>query len=364
MKNRLKGYTIIELMIATLIASMVSGVLLMSLSQGNQVQVRINTIISLSERIAIVSNQLEKDLVGAFIPVQAEKQTGPEAETSQEAKEEQPDTKKTAQTEKSSEQETEKKPKLIEKIFLSTNKEKMLDTLTFITNNPLVVFVGKDVGVVKPKVARVQYTLKPESDKKDSFALFRQESSELDLEKYKNVRAYEVIGGIKSCEVTFTARIEKQDEKQKSESQKEEKPKITYEYKTMKDWVSERKEKPQQEDKKESEFPRIPYLVEFKLALWDPQEKRDREYSIICEIPVIKPAAKKEDKKLLGQPKKDEKESQKTGEGKSGAGTTKQQGSSGSQKQGGGTQEIAYNTIETTVNNALGHLKKMMKQGT
>ena len=79
------------------------------------------------------------------------------------------------------------KPKPIEKIFYSTNKDGILEMLTFVTNNPLVVYVGKDVGEVKPKVVRVQYSLKPEADKKNSYTLFRQESMELDLEKFKNV---------------------------------------------------------------------------------------------------------------------------------------------------------------------------------
>ena len=70
--------------------------------------------------------------------------------------------------------------------------------------------MGKDVGVVKPKVVRVQYSLKPEENKKNSYALFRQESMELDLEQYKNVTPYEVIGGIKNCTVTFTAKIKKE----------------------------------------------------------------------------------------------------------------------------------------------------------
>ncbi len=158
--------------------------------------------------------------------------------------------------------------------------------------------------MAKPKVVRVQYTLKPEENKKDSYALFRQESMELDLEKYKNITPYEVIGGIKKCTVMFTARIPKKDEKV-------EHPKLSYEYKTQNEWVSEQK-KEDKENKEKAEFPRIPYSVEMKLVLWDLQEKKDKEFTIVCEIPTdfspIK--VKKQDKKEPEQPKKDDKEEQ------------------------------------------------------
>lgn len=299
------GFALIELIVATLVASMVAAILLSALSQGNRFQMIIDNTIDTSVRIGVIANQLEKDLMGAFIPVQAEKKDQPqkaqEADKSNDAKKD--DSKKTpAKKDEPEQKRDEKEIKPIEKIFYSTNKAGKLDTLTFITNNPLVVFVGKDVGVVKPKVVRVQYSLRPEVGNKDSYALFRQESMELDLEKYKDVRAYEVIGGIKDCKITFTARIEKKDDK-KAEQGKE-KPKIQYEYKTLSEWVSEQPKKDAEKEK--AEFPRIPYNVEIKIALWDMQEKRDKEFTIVCQIPVDFSEPKKDDKKKVEEPKKDE----------------------------------------------------------
>ncbi|HEX4069265.1 MAG TPA: hypothetical protein VHX42_04150, partial [Candidatus Babeliales bacterium] len=169
--------------------------------------------------------------------------------------------------------------------------------------NPLVVYVGKDVGVVKPKVVRVQYTLKPETEKKDSYALFRQEGMELNLENYKNVTPYEVIGGIKKCTVTFTARIAKEPEKQQFPETNP--AKVLYEYKTLNEWVSEQK-KDESKEKKE-EFPRIPYSVEMKLILWDKQEKKEKSFTIVCEIPTDFSPIKEHDKKELEKPKKEDK---------------------------------------------------------
>jgi type II secretory pathway component PulJ len=300
------GFTLIELIVGTLIASLICGVLLTALSQSSRVQASVDNTIDISDRISIAAHQLHRDLDGAFVPRQAEKMDDEKKDLQQPNqkgdKKEEPADKKDEKVG----QKKEEKP--IEKIFYSTNKNGMLDTLTFITNNPLVVFVGKDVGTIKPKVVRVQYTLKPEANNKDVYTLFRQESNELDLAEYKNVRPYEVMSGIKKLSIQFTARIEKKQEQQKpstaaqqnpAEQQKpEEKPKKSYEYKVQQEWVSEPPSAKASADttagtaadksaeKKEAEFPRIPYSVEFKMTLWDKQTRKEKDFIIVCDIPV------------------------------------------------------------------------------
>lgn len=288
------GFALIELIVATLIASMVAGILLAALSQGNRFQLIIDNTIDLSSRMSVVTNQLEKDLLGAFIPVQAERKDDKKKEESAAAnsqdkqqKEKKESAEKKEEGEAKDAEKKEQKP--IEKIFYSTNKSGKFDTLTFITNNPLEVYVGKDVGIVKPKVVRVQYSLRPELGKKDSYALFRQESMELDLEKYKDVRAYEVIDGIKNCTIKFTARIKKEEKKESGKASE-----VKYEYKVLNEWVSEQKKEAEQ---KKVEFPRIPYSVEITLALWDMQEVKEQTYTIVCQIPVDFSEPKKQEKK-------------------------------------------------------------------
>jgi len=292
------GFMLIELIIATLVASMVAGILLTALAQGTRFQAAVDNVISSSLRIGIATNQLEKDLMGAFVPRQAElsdknaTQEEDDEETPVVADDKKNPSKKSENASSDKKDQKKEKPKPLEKIFYATNKDGHFDTLTFITNNPLVVFVGKDVGVVKPKIARVTYSLKPESDNEQSYALYRQESNELDLAQYKNVRSYEVISGIKSLSITYTARIEKQQEKQKSaDAQSQEKPKISYEYKTSKDWVSERKKEGDKEQ--EQEFPRIPHSIEIKLILWDNKQQQENEYTLCYEIPIDSVSPKK-----------------------------------------------------------------------
>lgn len=336
------GFALIELIVATLVASMVAAILLAALAQGNRFQMVVDNTIDLSVRIGVASYQLEKDLMGAFIPTQAEPSSAKADEQKEEPADKAGDDKKA--TDKKGAEKKEEKP--IEKIFYSTNKNGKFDTLTFVTNNPLVVYVGKDVGVVKPKVVRVQYSLKSEAGKKDSYALFRQESMELNLEKYKDVREYEVISGVKNCTMTFTARIEKKDEKQVPADQKsQEKPKIEYEYKTLNEWVSEQK-KDADKDKDKPEFPRIPYSIEIKLVLWDVQDKTEREFTIVCVIPVDFTEPKKQEKNKAEQPKKDEDKSKAPADNKAKGNPQK----TAHNTQSNGQEIVTYNGIQTQAN--------------
>lgn len=321
------GFSLIELMVSTLIASMIGSLLLTALYQSSRVQNSVDTMFDTSLRVGIITNQLERDLMGAFVPTQARIKDAKEEEGS-EKKDGKVDAGKKSSEKKEDKQE-EKKEKIskpaekpLEKIFYSVNKGVNLDTLTFITNNPLSVFVGKDVGVVKPKLVRVQYVLKPDEEnserKKDTFTLFRQEGIELDVAKFGSTRSYEVINGIKEFAVTYTAKIEKKEENSQAAPVKEgaekkdvkqlgQKPKV-YEYKTSKDWVSERK---QEENKtgqgEEQEFPRVPYMVEIKMVLWNKQHSKNEEFTLVFELPVDTSPVEEKEEKDDKAPKKDEK---------------------------------------------------------
>jgi hypothetical protein len=163
--------------------------------------------------------------------------------------------------------------------------------LTFITNNPILVFVGKDTGVAKPKMVRVQYTLVPDKEKKDIFTLIRQEGLELDIANFGNPRSYELLDSIKEFSVTYTARIEKKEEKkqniQSTDTQAPiESQKVIYEYKTMPEWVSESPQDAHKEKaENEQQMPRIPYYVTIKVVLWN-KKNAEETYVLSYEIPV------------------------------------------------------------------------------
>ena len=213
-------------------------------------------------------------------------------------------------------QKERKKVKTVEHVFYSKNRDGRLDTLTFITNNPMAIFWGAKTGKSKPKVARVKYTLQPQADRKDSFVLLRQEGYELDLAAYKpdieKLRAYEVVDGIKDISVEFVTLIEKKEEKPKKG---EEAKVIEREYRTLKEWRSEFREPTTQQ----KELPRIPHFVHVRINLWDNRYRRDEAFEFTYFLPVditpIKTKKDQEDKnkeeKKGAQAKKGKKENKK-----------------------------------------------------
>ena len=251
------GIILIEVMLALVISSMLAASLLFSLYQMNITQDAVTDLVTTYGKIAIVRHQLARDIMGAFVPVQFDaQQTAPEKE----------------------------KQKPLDKIFYSVNKEGKLDTLTFITSNPMEVYWGKKSGKPKPRIARVVYRVQPEKRRKNSYVLMRQEGSQLDFAVYKQdakdaPRTYQVVDGIKDLVITYFTKTKAEEKKPP-------------EYKTAKEW------KEQQKDKKIT----LPSLVEVRLALWDSSYKR--EDTFVFTVPLLAQPPEGE------QQKKEEKEKQ------------------------------------------------------
>lgn len=271
----ISGFTLIEILVVIFITSFFAPVLLTSLYQFGQFQTRIDNLITIHMRIGITAHQLEKDIMGAFIPMQAQK-----------------------------EKKENKEHKPLEQIFFSVHKDGKLQTLSFISNNPTQVYVGEKVGTIKPRIVRVHYTMQPEEGQPNSFVLMRQESTELEIEKYKDykkIHAYELLSGIKSLSCTFTACIEKKKETKKQNEKEEEEQKPIYEYQTVSEWSSETKgTQSTTKTEKETPWPRIPCHVTIKLALWDKQYTKEQTYTlgvdILTDDAIAKPEQPQEEK--------------------------------------------------------------------
>jgi len=246
-KRMKKGFILIELLIATLIAGMISILLLTALQQTNKFQSVIDNNIDIYTRATIFHHQLEKDIMGAFVPIQAyEKSVGSEKK--------------------------QKKPPL-DHIFYSANRDKKFDILTFITTNPLAIYWGVKTGSAKPRIARVVYRLKPEDKKKLSYILLRQEGSKLSFARYeknnqKAPRSYQLIDGIKDLSITYTI-VEKQQETDKKQLS----------YKTVNEWNW-----PQKNQQGKKEKPPLPQFITVNLVLWDNDYKRDTSFTFIFAI--------------------------------------------------------------------------------
>ncbi len=142
------------------------------------------------------------------------------------------------------------------------------------------VYWSARAGGARPRIARVVYRLVPVAAKRanapQSYALMRQESSNLDFDAYKSdaaqpIRAFELIDGIKELKISFGAQIEKKEEGKKAAAQAgkkqgQKKPETTY--KKFDDWNVEEQQEQEQEKRRI-----VPHDVDGTLTLWDAQKK-------------------------------------------------------------------------------------------
>ncbi len=247
-----KGFVLLEVMIASLIAALLSTSLLTTIVQVNRLQETVSTITSSYGRIAILQNQMERDIMGAFVPAQVD----------------------LIQT--TTERKTEKVKPLLDKVFYGKNAGGRLDLLTCITSNPLQIYFGIKDTKLKPRVARVVYRLEPDKRRKNSFVLMRQEGRQLTFDLYKKdaqggMRSYAMIDGIQSVSVQYIV----------AEQKKSADGTMQRTYKKQKSWDSQ---KPQADPKKRKEPVRLPNLIELQVALWDSMYKSTRSFTVTIPI--------------------------------------------------------------------------------
>ena len=277
------GFTIIELLIATSIAGMMSVVLFMTLFQVNT-GVRITVdMVTVESDISQVQYQLERDLSGATTLIEDVKPEDKKPTPAQA----QPGAPKPAEP-KEEPAKDEKKVKKIEKVFYSTRDGDRLGTLTFITNNPLPKFIDeKDIRLV-----RMAYRLQEDKNRRGTFALMRQESTSLDYEKFssQNVRAYALVDGIKDFSVKFLAKIEEEQEPDKNgdataapgqpaapkPTQAKKEKKVSY--KEVGSWDTDALAKEQKDKKKGPQQKPIPARVDIQGSFWDITKKRSTPF--------------------------------------------------------------------------------------
>lgn len=285
-KNRYPGFSLIEVLIALAIASIIGVALFTTLTQMNSLTQNADTIMYEDGRITLLHNQLKKDLSGAFVPTQAVEQP-------------------------LDKEKKNKKP--LQKIFYGTNQEKgMLNTLTFITTNPLASY-----GSSKPRVARIMYRLiaEKESGNPPTYTLYRQQGNDLEYDSYKQDnkknRSYMLAEDIKSVTIDY-ATYKKQEKKTGA-------PEVV---EIVKEWDSDKldvKDKEETPAKKEEKAPNdksqsaekkekkertwLPLYAKITITLWDQHKKHEQTTQLIVPIagssftePIQEPAKPSEKK--------------------------------------------------------------------
>jgi type II secretory pathway pseudopilin PulG len=205
-----RGFILIEMLVATAIASVISAALFAAYSQLNRTRAALENSMNYHKRLVLLKEQLSQDIAGACLP------------TIREVSDKKNDNKEKADQEKGSTNDgTSEKEKKIPYIFYGINASRGSEQtdgrggheshsralLTFLTNNPLQTYWDGKVGKPKPRLVRVVYTLAPENEeglttprsllgqqyanraadtrKRSSYALVRHEFEDLSLSKEK-----------------------------------------------------------------------------------------------------------------------------------------------------------------------------------
>ncbi len=296
------GFTLIELLIATFIASILGVLLFSALYQVNRFVPVVDNTTGTYEKAALINAQFERDLSGVTAPnefyyrqPEAEKKKKDEEKKKAEAEKKE---KESADTKATADEEGEKKPKKpFEKVFYSTNKEGLLNQLSFITTNPLQVYWSAKSGSAKPRIARVLYLLKEDKGTPKSYSLVRRESSNLEFDPIakggkEGPQEYILADGIKSLTAEYTYYVLEKNEKKEATSESKKK-----EVKKTLEWI------PQDKKEGKEQLPLAPQLVELKLALWDAQRKRSTPFTFKIHVQSDIPEKREAEditQKLLG----------------------------------------------------------------
>jgi hypothetical protein len=298
------GFSLVEVLISSTMATLLSIALFLAWGQLQKTAVKVDNTISINDRILLLQRQFEQDFMGICLPISRPYIKSEEKEESAPPAAAPGEQKEPAASKK-------EKPKVVERVFYATTQiGDNLDILTFLTNNPMQVYWSDRAGGARPRIARVQYTLKKDEskkDKKDSYTLYRQEGYTLDIDRFDKenkdaIRSYALITGIKELKLTYWQEVQKKTLRQaqgdRADEGEKSKNEITKDIKKISIWDLE-KEKPV----KDVFIRPIPTMIKIELNIWDMQKKKSYAYASMIPVPIYVPNPEEEKKKKEPQAK-------------------------------------------------------------
>lgn len=304
------GFSLIELLVSSLIASILGTLLFTAFYQINRFVQVIDNRTTIIEKAALVNAQLEKDFSGIIVPNEfydrqpKTKEKAPTADAN--AKKEDSQKKKNQQdkTEKSAEAESKKKP--LEKIFYSINKAGLLDQLTFLTTSSLQVYWGPKAGSAKPRMVRVLYKLKENpatKDGKKSYSLIRKESPKLEFDEIEKGLEYVLVDNVKSLTMDYTAVLIEPEKKPAVDKGQKPAQKQEIEIKQLSEWKEKTQKEETEKDQNQKQMPLVPQVISLDLGLWDAAKKRGTSFVFTYKVPgefALKKSSEDFTGKMLG----------------------------------------------------------------
>ncbi|MDP3787784.1 MAG: type II secretion system protein [Candidatus Chromulinivorax sp.] len=222
MKKLQRGFSALELIMVMAVSAIMMTVLLEIYNQVMRNMVRVDRFVFEDTQLLTLRNRFEQDLAGlsAVWFTQADVEGKKLAAEGKKAEgQEASFTKASPDTVGGQAQQTSQ-------YFYSVNKNKNLDMLTFVTTNAL-----QSYGNVQDRFVRVVYKVEQDFAHAGMFRLMRKEiplpTESIDEQKNEKQKTfYELVGGIKSIEMTYQL-VDKTELQKRSAAEKEEGKNIT-----------------------------------------------------------------------------------------------------------------------------------------
>ena len=219
-----KGFSLIEVILAMAISIGLTAILFQSLSQSNVVLQRIITFSGLERKVTVLEQLLDREISGITIPnlVWDESKQNKDDESNGVSKDgEKKDADKKNKDESSEKKDAQKENNIPQSFVYEADEAGNLKTFTFITTNPAAVYSEPQTRLV-----RIRYTFVPDPETPGTFIVMHQQSENLDPKVFatdsnEGIRSYPLINGVKKLTCEFL--IEKSEEKSKDADKKESK---------------------------------------------------------------------------------------------------------------------------------------------
>ncbi len=291
-----KGFSLLEVILAMAISISLTAILFQSLSQSNFVLQRIMNASSLNRKMTVVQQLLDREISGIIFP-----EFSWNDDTYQEddqLKKEDKVEKESSEVSKNKKEEESKKDQFPLPFEYEFDELGNLKMFTFITTSPISVY-----GEPQTYMVRVMYSLQSDPEKKGQFILMHQQSENLDPKKFMIesdaiVKKYPVLDGIKSFVVEFLVeKKESKDKDKKDDHQHEKNEKDSNKHKeqeqkniskirlleVLNQWksVSEEdkenkkndKNNPEDKSLEKNDNKKLPFFINAKIAIIDSFEK-------------------------------------------------------------------------------------------
>lgn len=280
-----RGVSLIELMIALVISSLLALMLFGILNQAGNSLKSVESIAATDLAIVSFYDRFERDITGAFIPAIGDPDLADKAFAQQLKQAQEKEEKSQAQQQQQQPQNTsaivpQKKPEKsvslqdiqVKKVFVYEEKDNNLAQFSFVTCNPVSSYREE-----KPRIVRVVYTLKPEAGTKN-YILWRQESIKLGTKFALQARAYALLRHVVSLRLELLAPKPLEDKDKKAVQDGKQEKKSTTPLITFNQWPTKGTESEKEPTKD------LPQFVKVYVRYADSIDNRIKSYEFLFPI--------------------------------------------------------------------------------